>query len=148
MQKKILLQEELVHSSFYEHHPHHPHHPKNKMEPDYFGPMVNRSARVEGQAAGGQLLVSGSTWDAIEGELTGPRKDEFTWKYLGEFELKGLEGKERITQILPKAIEGRVFETESKKKKEVKKGPTGTRSCSVKYNQKRNEKRKKKKKRK
>lgn len=38
---------------------------------DYFGPMVNRSARVEGTANGGQIMCSGEVWEKIKDRLLG-----------------------------------------------------------------------------
>ena len=93
---------------------------------DYFGPMVNRSARVESVAAGGQVMVSGSTWAAIEAKMQGDLAPKFESTFVGEFELKGLEGKEKITQILPTRISKREFANESgKKESKAQRGPTG-----------------------
>lgn len=81
---------------------------------------------MESVAAGGQLMVSGSTWEAIKERLTGDLGPKFDCKYMGEYELKGLEGKEKITQVLPAAISKRVFDVHSAKKEaKGERGPKG-----------------------
>ena len=56
----------------------------NRM--DYFGPMVNLSARVESSARGGQILISAATVDALDPEFV----DSLVVEDLGEFHLKGI----------------------------------------------------------
>jgi len=76
---------------------------------DYFGPMVNRAARVEGHAAGGQVLVSASVHGVAGlGSLKGGGRG-LDVKDLGEFELKGIAGKERLFQVLPERLAHRRF---------------------------------------
>eukprot|EP00741_Cyanophora_paradoxa_P004456 tig00000803_g4325.t1 len=92
---------------------------------DYFGPMVNRAARVEGICHGGQITVSGSAMKALEGHMAELKK-EAVFKPLGErspelgpglayfwspelVQLKGLETPEAITQCLPRALGKRAF---------------------------------------
>src|SRR5690606_3378046 len=36
---------------------------------DYFGPVVNRAARVENQAQGGQIVISSAVWAEIEDSI-------------------------------------------------------------------------------
>lgn len=75
---------------------------------DYFGPVVNRSARVEGQAAGGQIVISNSVWDAIKDKLD--TFSEKVWcKYMGPVVLKGMDDPEVIRTILPYQLRNRVF---------------------------------------
>jgi predicted ATPase/class 3 adenylate cyclase/Tfp pilus assembly protein PilF len=71
---------------------------------DYFGRMVNRAARVGGVGHGGQLVVSQACWDAIGGSFDGASIED-----LGEHALRGLEGHERLRQLLPKSLAGRRF---------------------------------------
>ena len=71
---------------------------------DYFGPMVNRAARVSNAGHGGQVLVSESTWRLVEDRLSDAAVTD-----LGEHILKGLERRECIWQVMPKRLEGRVF---------------------------------------
>jgi adenylate cyclase len=82
---------------------------------DYFGPMVNRSARVMQKAEGGQILVSGSVWKEIQVTWsTIPFFFTFPYNYpkdklesfdsphystLGEFELKGLDTPEQLVNL-------------------------------------------------
>lgn len=33
---------------------------------DYFGPVVNRSARVEGISQGGQIVVTDTVWEKVK----------------------------------------------------------------------------------
>ncbi|KJE91038.1 leucine-rich repeat-containing protein 69 [Capsaspora owczarzaki ATCC 30864] len=66
---------------------------------DYFGPTVNRSARVTAVADGGQIVVSSSAWEELEGDM--PHFEDTAVANLGSFELKGMEKKETIKQILP-----------------------------------------------
>ena len=58
---------------------------------DYFGTTLNRAARVMDAGHGGQVLVSAST-----ASLLG---DGATMRDLGLFELKGLDGAERVFQV-------------------------------------------------
>lgn len=104
---------------------------------DYFGPMVNRSARVESVAEGGQITASADVVDIVK-ELCGfhsedpshsalltdedfEELDEVTKRdinairsmgvcitELGEKKLKGLETSEFISLLYPKALAGRL----------------------------------------
>ena len=70
---------------------------------DYFGPMVNRAARVSSAGHGGQVLVSDAAWNAAESQ------PDWLVKILGEFVLPGLREPELIRQVLPATLSGRTF---------------------------------------
>lgn len=104
---------------------------------DYFGPMVNRSARVESVAEGGQITASADVIELVK-ELCGFHSDEpgqtaslteeefeeldevtkrdinairsmgVCITELGEKKLKGLETSEFISLLYPKALAGRL----------------------------------------
>eukprot|EP00124_Ichthyophonus_hoferi_P001538 Ihof_evm8s82 gene=Ihof_evmTU8s82 len=61
---------------------------------DYFGPMVNRSARVSSLADGGQIVISHNVWQDLQGGLG----DDTVYRVLGAFKLKGLAQKEIVYQ--------------------------------------------------
>ncbi len=87
--------------------------PKAEKDPittrmDYFGPMVNRSARVEGATHGGQIIVS-STVVAALGENMLPSLDEPQMRLLGDFQLKGLDTPETLYELLPRELARRTF---------------------------------------
>jgi predicted ATPase/class 3 adenylate cyclase len=63
---------------------------------DYFGPPVNRSARIMGAAHGGQVLLSQAMVDGIGLRLP----DEVTLRDLGGVRLKDLASPERVFQVL------------------------------------------------
>src|SRR3954447_3748299 len=63
---------------------------------DYYGPAVNRCARLRGIGHGGQILVSEATAELARGAL--PAATDF--RDLGEHRLKGLRRPERVFQIL------------------------------------------------
>ncbi len=69
---------------------------------DYFGPVVNRAARVAGAAHGGQVLVS----DAVSPHA---RAVGATVTELGLHRLKGLSEPERLHQALPPRLVARTF---------------------------------------
>ncbi len=71
--------------------------PAVERDGDFFGPAVNRAARVEAAANGGQLLVSAATLAALPG---GEVPAGLTARDLGEHRLKDLRHAERITQLL------------------------------------------------
>ncbi|KAK7448809.1 cysteinyl-tRNA synthetase [Stygiomarasmius scandens] len=89
---------------------------------DYFGPMVNRAARVNGHAAGGQIMCSADVMREIhakvlgDGPLTpysenqplqaieGIRQIGLSHFAVGEVKLKGLELPEMISVIYPEAL--------------------------------------------
>jgi predicted ATPase/class 3 adenylate cyclase len=62
---------------------------------DYFGPPLNRVARLLGIAYGGQVLVSGTTTELIQGALP----DQVTLRDLGRHRLKDLIQPERVFQL-------------------------------------------------
>ncbi|MGR4065294.1 MAG: ATP-binding protein [Vulcanimicrobiaceae bacterium] len=63
---------------------------------DYFGPAVNRVARLLAIGHGGQVLVSGVTADLVQGELP----SQASLRDLGEHRLKDLARPEYVYQLL------------------------------------------------
>ncbi|KAK7043114.1 cysteinyl-tRNA synthetase [Paramarasmius palmivorus] len=92
---------------------------------DYFGPMVNRSARIQGSAAGGQIMCSEEVMREIKAKIlqdgpTTPYSDMQPLAAIesirelgiaafdvGEVKLKGLERPESLTAIYPAELRGR-----------------------------------------
>jgi predicted ATPase/class 3 adenylate cyclase len=62
---------------------------------DYFGPVVNRSARLEAVAHGGQVLISGVTAELLSGMLA----DGAGLRDLGQHRLKDLGRPEHVFQL-------------------------------------------------
>ncbi|KAF8424938.1 hypothetical protein EV426DRAFT_532546 [Tirmania nivea] len=102
---------------------------------DYFGPMVNRAARIEGEADGGQICVSADFVSEIKRILAGFMQQPgdpsvlfddpvmaakalehitalsalgFEIKELGERKLKGLENPEFVYLVYPAGLSGRL----------------------------------------
>ncbi|MCB9674594.1 MAG: protein kinase [Alphaproteobacteria bacterium] len=72
---------------------------------DYYGPMVNRAARISGAGHGGQILVSGETWEKADRALRAAVKETS----LGNFQLRGLSGAQDLVEIVPIELEERSF---------------------------------------
>ena len=70
--------------------------PADLREGDYYGPEVNRCARLRNAAYGGQTLVSQTTCNMVDGNLP----DGISLRDLGEHRLKDLQRPERIFQIV------------------------------------------------
>ena len=62
---------------------------------DYFGPVVNRVAGLLAVGHGGQVLVSGVTYELLAGRLPGG----IGLRHLGEHQLKDLSRAERVFQV-------------------------------------------------
>jgi len=67
----------------------------HERDGDYFGPAVNRAARVEAAGHGGQVLLSGVTVRVLAGSTT----KAWNLTGLGEYRLKGLSVPEQISQL-------------------------------------------------
>jgi class 3 adenylate cyclase/tetratricopeptide (TPR) repeat protein len=67
---------------------------------DYFGPAVNRVARILAAAHGGQILVSGAARELIVDELP----DGVALRPAGEVALRGLTRPERVFQVVAPAL--------------------------------------------
>ena len=65
-------------------------------EGDYYGPTVNRAARLSSAAHGGQIVASAATADLVRDELT----ERVELVDLGEHRLRDLGRPERILQVL------------------------------------------------
>jgi predicted ATPase/class 3 adenylate cyclase len=63
--------------------------------PDYFGPMVNRAARIAAAGHGGQILLSGAMHDVLQGALT----TDIQLIDLGQHRLRGLEQAETLFEV-------------------------------------------------
>jgi class 3 adenylate cyclase len=68
-------------------------------EGDYFGPTVNRVARLMSIARGGQILLSSSTVDALTPPISG-----ITLRNLGSHRLKDLKQAEVTYQVVADAL--------------------------------------------
>lgn len=75
---------------------------------DYFGPMVNRSARVGGSGHGGQIVISEGVYAAVQAQIIVPGSDLVVTP-LGEHLLKGLKEPEKLYQVMPRALVEREF---------------------------------------
>jgi predicted ATPase/class 3 adenylate cyclase len=62
---------------------------------DYYGPAVNRAARLRAIAHGGQTVLSGATWELVQDGL----HDGVSVLDLGEHTLKDLTRPERVYQL-------------------------------------------------
>jgi predicted ATPase/class 3 adenylate cyclase len=62
---------------------------------DYYGPVVNRAARMRAIAHGGQTVLSSTTWELIQDQLP----DGVTVRDMGEHALKDLTRPEHIYQL-------------------------------------------------
>ncbi len=71
-------------------------------EGDYYGPAVNRAARVMSVAAGGQVLLSNVTSELVRGQLPGGA----SLSDLGRYRLRSLDRPERLFQLQHPDIPG------------------------------------------
>jgi class 3 adenylate cyclase len=69
---------------------------------DYYGPTVNRCARLRALAKGGQVLLSGVTAQLTQGQLPGGA----SLKDLGTHQLKDLNAPERVSQLMHPQMAG------------------------------------------
>ncbi|KAI0047904.1 PP2C-domain-containing protein [Auriscalpium vulgare] len=92
---------------------------------DYYGPMVNRSSRINGCASGGQIMVSADVAREIEARVLDMGADTEYSAYqlphvldairdmgivqmpVGEVKLKGLEVPEMLYSVYPRKLVGR-----------------------------------------
>jgi class 3 adenylate cyclase len=81
----------------------------NRM--DYFGPMVNKAARVSGSAQGGQILVSDDVWKSIE-PFVKKKWDgiPIVARSEGKMKFKGIEQPEHVHSIIPRELSNRKWE--------------------------------------
>eukprot|EP00995_Heteronema_vittatum_P013277 NODE_937_length_1131_cov_334.399261_g650_i0.p1 GENE.NODE_937_length_1131_cov_334.399261_g650_i0~~NODE_937_length_1131_cov_334.399261_g650_i0.p1 ORF type:complete len:239 (+),score=68.22 NODE_937_length_1131_cov_334.399261_g650_i0:28-717(+) len=93
----------------------------------YSGPAVNRAARIQELAAGGQILMSRSVAALLREELTAAGQDPhhlvmnfdgtsagttvLTTPSVGQFTLKGVSGRVAIHALVPSILEEREFPT-------------------------------------
>ena len=68
----------------------------DERDGDYFGPAVNRVARLLAIGHGGQVLVSGVTTDLVQGALP----SQASLRDLGEHRLRDLARPEQVYQLL------------------------------------------------
>jgi predicted ATPase/class 3 adenylate cyclase len=68
----------------------------DERDGDYYGPSVNRVARLLGIAHGGQILISGITTDLVQGSMPA----NATLHDLGQHRLKDLTHSEQVYQLL------------------------------------------------
>ncbi len=79
-----------------------PHPESGQM--DYFGPCINRAARIGDAPHGGQLVVSAGAWELVRNHLP-----ETEFLDLGLHHLKGLEEPEHLYEIRHRSLHTRRF---------------------------------------
>lgn len=75
---------------------------------DYFGPTVNRTARLVSAAHGGQILLTEDVAVEVDAMLSGPGAPRFD--PLGSFVLRGFEEPVPLFQVVPASLRTRRFE--------------------------------------
>ncbi len=74
---------------------------ENSLALDIFGGHVNRAARIEALANGGQILTSHSIWENAVGWLKENNEKNIGWVAYGKTKLKGIEDKIEIYSFFP-----------------------------------------------
>eukprot|EP00659_Diplonema_papillatum_P010623 gene10623-16346_t len=90
--------------------------PESTLDPvtgrmDYYGPMVNMTARVSGQARGGQILVTKDTFDEIRHDLRSIGLP--TINDAGLVDLRGISKSVRLYAVLPDKLAQRSFDIDN-----------------------------------
>eukprot|EP00899_Mesostigma_viride_P017695 jgi/Mesvir1/25927/Mv25943-RA.2 len=70
----------------------------------YFGPIVNRAARIAATAACGQTLANHLLFESIKESCP-----DLCFKELGQFDLKGVKEPMHLYQVSPPELNGRLF---------------------------------------
>jgi hypothetical protein len=76
---------------------------------DYFGPPVNRAARVSDAAHGGQVVVTAEVRDALEAATRARALEEVAVTSLGDHPFKGIAEPVRVFQVATGVLAARVF---------------------------------------
>eukprot|EP00817_Percolomonadidae_sp_ATCC50343_P006769 CAMPEP_0117422802 /NCGR_PEP_ID=MMETSP0758-20121206/3576_1 /TAXON_ID=63605 /ORGANISM="Percolomonas cosmopolitus, Strain AE-1 (ATCC 50343)" /LENGTH=615 /DNA_ID=CAMNT_0005205655 /DNA_START=125 /DNA_END=1969 /DNA_ORIENTATION=- len=85
---------------------------------DYFGPTVNRAARIESTGDGGQVLLSEQVYVKLQeslDEFKGLFDEEIHIDSLGSFKLRGVEEEATLYQVYLDCLRHRVFGSHAKK---------------------------------
>ncbi len=77
---------------------------ENSLVLDIFGRHVNRAARIESLAGGGQIFSSLSVWENAVGWIKDSNEDKIGWISHGKTKLKGVEEKVEIFEFYSKDI--------------------------------------------
>ncbi len=72
---------------------------EDNVDADVFGRHVNRASRVEGMAAGGQVLMTYTVFDSARAWLSTPRNEHFEWASHGRYKLKGVSAPVEIFEV-------------------------------------------------
>jgi class 3 adenylate cyclase/tetratricopeptide (TPR) repeat protein len=86
----------------------------DERDGDYFGPALNRVARLLSLGHGGQVLLSGTAADLVRANPP----PQVALADLGEYELKDLEGLERVSQLVAPDLQRHFPELRSDKARE------------------------------
>ena len=84
-----------------------------ERDDDYFGPVLNRAARIMGRAGGGQVLLSRTTAELARDRLT----PGFVLRDLGERQLKSLHRPEHLYQLVGPGLSDLVVELDRSERK-------------------------------
>jgi len=74
--------------------------------PDYFGPMVNRSARIAAAGHGGQVLLSAATWILVKDDID----PDLEMVNQGVHQLRGLDDSEHLYELRDTTLPHRKFD--------------------------------------
>ncbi|KAJ9458497.1 hypothetical protein DIPPA_13515 [Diplonema papillatum] len=83
---------------------------------DYFGPTVNKAARVEAAATGGLVAVTDQVLEALTPAQLERLRHPILIPY-GAVQLKGVSGRTNISGLLPVTLEGRKLEVDPRNRK-------------------------------